>query len=137
MAKPRYTVEQVVAALNECHGLIYLAARRLGCTYQTIRNYKERHPAVREAGEQKRGEMVDAAEASLYKAIQGGEAWAVCFTLKTLGKSRGFVERQEVSGKDGGPIESKVTIDWDEMARPRPEADDPLAAKIREAGEAS
>ena len=35
------------------------------------------------------------AELSLFKAIQTGEAWAVCFYLKTQGKDRGYVERYE------------------------------------------
>jgi hypothetical protein len=29
------------------------------------------------------------------------EAWAVCFTLKTIGKGRGYVERNEVTGANG------------------------------------
>ena len=49
---------------------------------------------------------------SLKRAVINGEAWAVCFTLKTLGKSRGYVERvqQEISGRDGQAIEIKPTV---------------------------
>jgi hypothetical protein len=36
-----------------------------------------------------------------------GEPWAVQFRLRTKGKGRGYVERvqQEVSGKDGEPLQ--------------------------------
>ena len=34
-----------------------------------------------------------------------GEPWAIQMTLKTIGKSRGYVERQEVTGADSSPIE--------------------------------
>jgi hypothetical protein len=39
--------------------------------------------------------MIDAGESALYRATLNGEAWAVQFLLKTLGKSRGYVERVE------------------------------------------
>jgi hypothetical protein len=37
-----------------------------------------------------------------------GEPWAVALTLKTLGKQRGYVERQEVTGADAGPVDVRV-----------------------------
>jgi hypothetical protein len=48
--------------------------------------------------------MVDLAELKLWQSIQNGEAWGIAFCLKTLGKDRGYVERQEVSGQGGAPI---------------------------------
>jgi hypothetical protein len=56
-----------------------------------------------------REEIVDYAEMGLRGAVLNKEAWAIAFSLKTLGKSRGYVERQEVTGKDGGAI----VVDWD------------------------
>jgi hypothetical protein len=37
--------------------------------------------------------MLDNVESALYTAALAGEAWAVCFFLKTQGKARGYVER--------------------------------------------
>ena len=56
--------------------------------------------------EQQDGEVDDAAEMVLYKAIMAGEPWAVQFRLRTKGKGRGYVERvqQEISGPAGGPV---------------------------------
>ena len=52
--------------------------------------------------------MLDVGELSLLRAVQNGEAWAVCFLLKTQGKQRGYIERAEISGPDGGAIGLEV-----------------------------
>ena len=107
--RQKFTQAQVIAALRETKGMVYLAAKRLGCEAQTIYNYRDRYPAVRAEMEQQDGEVDDAAEMVLYKAIMAGEPWAVQFRLRTKGKGRGYVERvqQEVSGPDGGPIQTE------------------------------
>ena len=107
--RQRYTQAQVIDALRETKGMVYLAAKRLGCEAQTIYNYRDRYPAVRAEMEQQDGEVDDAAEMKLYQAIIAGEPWAVQFRLRTKGKGRGYVERvqQEVSGPDGGPIQTE------------------------------
>ena len=48
--------------------------------------------------------MIDTAELKLWQSIQNGEAWGITLCLKTLGKDRGYVERQELSGQDGAPL---------------------------------
>ena len=98
--RQRYTQAQVIDALRETKGMVYLAAKRLGCEAQTIYNYRDRYPAVRAEMEQQDGEVDDAAEMKLYQAIIAGEPWAVQFRLRTKGKGRGYVERvqNEVSG---------------------------------------
>ena len=107
--RQRYTQAQVIDALRETKGMVYLAAKRLGCEAQTIYNYRDRYPAVRAEMEQQDGEVDDAAEMKLYQAIIAGEPWAVQFRLRTKGKGRGYVERvqNEVSGPDGGPIQTE------------------------------
>ena len=107
--RQKFTQAQVIDALRETKGMVYLAAKRLGCEAQTIYNYRDRYPAVRAEMEQQDGEVDDAAEMKLYQAIIAGEPWAVQFRLRTKGKGRGYVERvqQEVSGPDGGPIQTE------------------------------
>ena len=104
--KQRYTQKQVIDALRETKGMVYLAAKRLGCEAQTVYNYRDRYPAVRAEMEQQDGEVDDAAEMVLFKAIMAGEPWAVQFRLRTKGKGRGYVERTqtEISGPAGGAI---------------------------------
>lgn len=116
--KGKFTEKDVIDALTASKGMVYVAARRLGCVANTIYNYAEKYPAVKEAMTQERGLMVDTAEIALYKAVQNGEPWAVSLTLKTIGKDRGYTERQEISGPDGSAIEIKGYVgispdDWD------------------------
>ena len=93
--KQRYSTEQVCAALVHTKGLLYLAAKHLGCSYQTVCNYVHRYPTVKATLEAQRGEMVDHAESMLYQSILKGEAWGITLCLKTLGRDRGYVERTE------------------------------------------
>lgn len=44
---------------------------------------------------------LDMVESQLHKQILDGNTTATIFYLKTKGKKRGYVERQELTGKDG------------------------------------
>lgn len=105
---PRYRTEQIATALTECKGMVYVAARRLGCSPNTIKKRLEEVPTLREHLEAEHGLMGDTAELKLFQAIQSGEAWAIQFFLKTQGKGRGYVERTEHTGPGGGAIEQRT-----------------------------
>jgi hypothetical protein len=94
--KPKFTVEQIVRAVRQNRGMLYLSAQSLGCSHQTILNYRHRHARVREAFAAARGEMLDVAELTLWKAINAGESWAVSYALTRLGKDRGYGDQVEV-----------------------------------------
>lgn len=47
---------------------------------------------------------LDFAESQLHKQIQDGEVSSTIFYMKTKGKKRGYVERQEYTGADGNAI---------------------------------
>jgi len=110
----KFTNAQIVEAVKSMNGMIYLAARQLGCTPQAIYKRMAKSATIREAVDDSRGEMVDISEQKLRAAVMNGEPWAVAMVLKTLGKSRGYVERQEVTGKDGGVIVINMTGDIDD-----------------------
>jgi hypothetical protein len=109
--KPRFTPTQIIAALKKTKGMVYLAAKQLRCDPDTILNYCKRYPAVERAKQALRGEMVDLAEIRLAESIQKGEAWGIAFALKTLGKDRGYVERQELTGQDGQGMVLRVVYE--------------------------
>jgi hypothetical protein len=115
MAVERYTVEQLIKAAEDQFGLPSLMARQLGCSSNTVRNYIRRYPTLRQVVDDQRESLVDRAELSLRGAVNSGEQWAVTLVLKTLGKSRGYVERQEVTGAENGPI--RVTLVGDDPSR--------------------
>lgn len=85
--------------------MVSVAARSiLHCDRQTVYNYAAKYPELKTVIEDERELFLDATELKLQEAVQKGEAWAVCFALKTQGKSRGYIERQEHAGPGGGPI---------------------------------
>src|SRR5918998_5068925 len=101
----------MIKALEESKGLIAPAARYLGCSRSTVRSYLEEYTAVGQAKLDQREAVTDMAENALYAAILRGEAWAICFYLKTQAKDRGYIEKAEMSGPGGKPISIKVVYD--------------------------
>jgi hypothetical protein len=77
-------------------------AKYVGVAPKTLRKYY-----VRELETARMGLMALAASA-LASALKKQEAWAVCFTLKTIGNKLGWSERHEVTGADGGPIDHRI-----------------------------
>jgi len=107
----RVTNKRMLEAIKKNGGAVYLAARELGCAPNTIYNRMEKVPAMKQAVENARGEVVDYAEQKLRLAVLNGEPWAIGMTLKTIGKSRGYVERQEVTGAEGSHIVVRLVGD--------------------------
>jgi hypothetical protein len=105
MATTKFTPEQVEAALRAAAGIRSAAARMLGCAPSTIGNYLGRYSALREIEAEILEQNLDLAETKLLSAIRDGNLTAVIFYLKTKGKARGYTERAEVTGADGGPID--------------------------------
>lgn len=105
----RFTVEQMCAAIVVKRGLVSAVAAHLRCDPETVRRYAKRYPTVAAALQEERERTTDVAEAALYQAISGGEAWAVCFYLKTQGKARGYVERTEQ--EHSGDVTIKIVYD--------------------------
>ena len=89
----KLTKNGVAKALTETHGNISAAARMLGVTRRAIAKRIDGDPILKAAVVDARETMLDDAERSLAKAVLAGEAWAVCFLLKTQGRGRGYIER--------------------------------------------
>lgn len=103
--KKQFPTEEIAEALEKFNGYVYLAADSIGCTPKTIYRRIESTAWLAEKLDSIRGKELDVTEMALHKAILDGEPWAIQFKLKTQGKDRGYVERQEVTGADGGAIE--------------------------------
>ena len=108
--KNKYTVEQVIDAIRESKGILTVAARKLACSRSTLQRYVSNYPTVAQAVNDERESLLDLAEGSLFEQVRKGNITAIIFTLKTIGKHRGYVERQEVTGADGGA----VIVKWDD-----------------------
>ena len=53
---------------------------------------------------------LDFAESQLHKQIAENSTTATIFYLKTKGKKRGYIERQEITGADGVPTNFQIEI---------------------------
>jgi hypothetical protein len=118
--RPRaYTHEEMMSALRLTKGLVYLAAKQLGCKPDTIYARVRISPDVAGCLKSQRGEFVDVAELKLNQAVLGGEPWAVALVLKTLGKDRGYVERSETRTVTDDDIKSEIESELARMASRR------------------
>ena len=102
--RPVLGLEPVRAKLRELHGNQSAVARALGVTRQSVSEFVGKHPELRAELADAREGLVDVAESALFRAVVAGEAWAVCFTLKTQGKDRGYVEKTVVDNRHSGAV---------------------------------
>lgn len=96
----KFTVDEVLEAIEK--GVtVSGTARILKVSRKTIYTYIRRWKAVEKAFQDKRMELVDISEMALRGAVLRNEPWAIMLTLRTLGKERGFTERQEIVNQNG------------------------------------
>lgn len=88
--------EALAVALAEAGGIYTEAAKIIGTSRANVSQRVKRSPALQKVVEQARESLVDLAESQLKKKIRDGNMTAIIFALKTQGKERGYVERQEV-----------------------------------------
>ena len=121
-------------AANACGGILSDIAAHIGVERNTIYTWCNDDPEFKQALEDSRERFVDLAESNLRKLVAGVPAiekdesgekrfagWierpsetAIIFTLKTRGKKRGYVERQEVTGADGADLIPPRTLSPEE-----------------------
>ena len=104
----RLTVKGVADKLREYHGNQAAVARAFGVDRSRITQYMEQHPELRAVKQEAEEAILDHAESALYRAVLQGELAAVKWLLATKGKGRGYVERSELTGKDGEPFSITV-----------------------------
>lgn len=112
MSGEKFTREQMIEAIHEHDGKITSVARALGCSRQTVYNYRDRYKtvaaALREAADDYDVQLLDLAERKLFDAVMQGEQWAVKYALEAKGSLRGY--RRGVDLTTGGaPI--NITFD--------------------------
>lgn len=108
--KPRVTVtdEQVAAALKAQRGNIVRTAEALDVDRSTVMRHIQDNPELQQVLIDAREALVDSAESALSKLIGEGNVAAIIFALKTQGKRRGWVERQEIVGADGEALKIEI-----------------------------
>lgn len=127
--RDKYAVEAVEAALRAAAGVWSIAALRLGTSRNTIKDYVKRYPYLLEVIEDIDEGNLDLAESKLIVAVKKNAPWAVQMFLRTKGKKRGYSERQEITGPNGGPIQT-VPIDMSALTDEQLDALDKAARAL-------
>ncbi len=107
---PTKDEEQTAKLITSKRGNISAVAKSLKMSRKAIYARIHNSAYLQETLADARETSLDDAEDKLGDAVRKGEAWAVCFTLKTQGQSRGYVEKikAEHSGVDGKAIQTEV-----------------------------
>ena len=105
------TKEAMIKAIEGSFGNITLIAKRLDVYRSTVYDNIKKFD-LSDMIESEREKIVDLAESKLIENIKAGKEVSIIFLLKTLGKSRGYVEKQELEVQD--PIREKVMKMTDE-----------------------
>ncbi len=104
----------MLEALEQTLGVVTTAAKMVGIDRGTHYLWLENDEAYKLAVKSIDDVAVDFAESQLHKQIKQGSTSATIFYLKTKGKRRGYVERQELEHSGGDkPVNIKLVIDDD------------------------
>jgi hypothetical protein len=94
----------MLEALDKSLGIVSTAAKTAGIDRTTHYSWLKDDPEYKSAVDQIQESVIDFAESHLYKLIKEGNPAANIFYLKTKGKSRGYIERQEVEVSGPKPL---------------------------------
>ena len=88
--------ENLLEALEKSLGVVTTACSKVGCSRETFYKYCKEDEEFKTKVDDISNITLDFAESQLHKQIKDGSTSATIFYLKTKGKNRGYVERQEV-----------------------------------------
>ena len=86
----------MLEALEKAMGVVTTAAKMVGIERTTHYLWMREDKEYKEAVEDLQNVVLDFAESALYKMVENHNPAATLFLLKTKGKKRGYVERQEI-----------------------------------------
>ena len=123
------SVKRVEAALRKDGGNVTKAAEQLGMTRRNLYYRIEASEHLQAVLVEIRESTVDLAENVLLTALKDGNLTAAIFIAKTQGRARGYSERVEMTGANGGPIvikgyETVSPDDWTNENEPTPDRTD-------------
>lgn len=101
MNKTEHHKKAMLEALEKSLGVVTSACKKVGVGRTTFYDWLKTDEEFAKQVNDIQNIALDYAESQLHKQIGEGSTSATIFYLKTKGKSRGYVERQEITGIDG------------------------------------
>ena len=103
--------ESILKALEKSLGIVTTACKKTDTPRSTFYKWLKEDPEFAKEVREIENIALDFAESQLHKQIGDQNTSATIFYLKTKGKKRGYVERQEITGVDGENVFSIKVID--------------------------
>jgi hypothetical protein len=95
-------------ALEKSLGVVTSACKSVDIARETHYRWTREDPEYKAAVDSIADVAIDFAESQLHKQIKEGNSTATIFFLKTKGKKRGYVERQEIDAVGGKLFQIEV-----------------------------
>ena len=100
----------ILEELEQSLGVVTTACKKVGIGRTTFYQWLKDDEEFAKQVDDISNITLDFAESQLHKQIKDGNTTATIFYLKTKGKKRGYIERQEITGADGMPTNFQIDI---------------------------
>ena len=110
MNKTEQYKKAIIEALEKSLGVVTTACKSVGVGRTTFYQWLKDDEEFARQVDDIQNITLDFAESQLHKQIKDGNTTATIFYLKTKGKNRGYIERQEITGADGMPTNFQIEI---------------------------
>ena len=98
----------MLEALEKSLGVVTSACKSVNIARQTHYRWLQEDGEYKAAVDELSDVAIDFAESHLHKQIKGGNSTSTIFFLKTKGKKRGYVERQEIEATMGKMFQVEI-----------------------------
>mgnify|MGYP003146748120 CR=1 FL=1 len=102
--------ESILKALEQSLGVVTLACKKADIPRSTFYKWINEDEEFAKQVKDIENIALDFAESQLHTQISNNSTAATIFYLKTKGKKRGYIERQEITGVDGMPNNFQIEI---------------------------
>jgi predicted transcriptional regulator len=102
--------ESMIKALEQSLGIVTVACKKAEIPRSTFYKWLNEDEDFARQVKDIENIALDFAESQLHKQISENSTSATIFYLKTKGKKRGYIERQEITGADGVPTNFQIEI---------------------------
>lgn len=106
------TEDGVAEALRELSGNMAAVGRKFGVGRNAVQEYVSNRERLKQICLEEKEVLCDDVEGAFIRnARDAGNVAAQIFFLKTQGRHRGYTERVELGGADGGPVQFNVVFE--------------------------
>ncbi len=99
MNKSEHLKKELLSSLTKNLGIVSSACKALGISRTTYYKYYNEDKEFKEQVDDIGEATIDFVESKLFELIKSGNVASTIFFLKTKGKKRGYVEKQEIEDK--------------------------------------